>query len=327
VLNDTGATCSSITEEQLVLIVNHTSHMLEEGLIAMSDYNYPLVQFYRYKNVSHLKSAEKSGGMLVEYAVELRMEFIPEGSSSGPVKNMYFKVAKRGTCGIVGAVLGWPALDYPVVPGGEGLGWSNRPEGAEFSVLGVTVPRLDDQSRAHYATAVACYRASLGHHTYTPGSDGVESKGTTLARGQFLESALGQAVTIGAAAGDRVQLIEEAGARQRQSAPIEVLESCASGPYEGSCGDAQHRFSGHSAGPDPLMEASMTANRAPTANALSRAGKESQRNAVSHSASAPELPEGSTETHCIAPTTRRQRLLLKNVVDTQYRTIENGLLF
>jgi len=272
VLNDTGATCSSITEEQLVLIVNHTSHMLEEGLIAMSDYNYPLVQFYRYKNVSHLKSAEKSGGMLVEYAVELRMEFIPEGSSSGPVKNIYFKVAKRGTCGIVGAVLGWPALDYPVVPGGEGLGWSNRPEGAEFSVLGVTVPRLDDQSRAHYAAAVACYRASLGYHTYTPGSDGVESKGTTLAGGQFLESAaLGQTVTIGAAAGDRVQLIGEAGS-----------VSSASGPSVGSQGAAQQRHGCPPAGPDPLMEASMTAN------ALSRAGKESQWNAVSHSASAPE---------------------------------------
>ena len=47
VLIDSGATCSCITEEQVVLIINHTQHMLAEGLLTMEDYNYPIVQFYR----------------------------------------------------------------------------------------------------------------------------------------------------------------------------------------------------------------------------------------------------------------------------------------
>ena len=65
-LNDSGATCSCITEEQMVILVNHTQRMLAEGLMTMEDYNFPLVQFYRYLQVAHLKGAEKSGKMLVE---------------------------------------------------------------------------------------------------------------------------------------------------------------------------------------------------------------------------------------------------------------------
>ena len=88
----------------------------------MDDYNYPIVEFYRYKHVAHLKGAEKTGKMLVEFAVVLRIEFIPEGASSGPVKDIYFKIIKRGTCGIIGAVFGWPTLDHPVMPGGGAPG-------------------------------------------------------------------------------------------------------------------------------------------------------------------------------------------------------------
>jgi len=136
--------------------------MLNEGLIKEKDYNYPLIQFYRYKNVAHLKGAEKTGRMIVEYAVVLRVEFIPEGAKSGPVKDIYFKIFKKGTCGIIGAVLGWPTLDHPVVPGGEGLGWVNRIDGAEYSALGVTIPRLDDQRKTNYYASVARYQASKG---------------------------------------------------------------------------------------------------------------------------------------------------------------------
>ena len=70
-----------------------------------------------------------------------------KSNTLGPVKDIYFKIFKKGTCGVVGAVLGWPTLDYPVVPGGEGLGWVNKVDGAEFRALGVTLPRLDDQRK------------------------------------------------------------------------------------------------------------------------------------------------------------------------------------
>ena len=71
VLNDSGASCGCITEEQVVILVNHTQHMLSEGLIKMTDYNYPLVQFYRYKHPAQLRGAEKVAKMTVEYAVVL----------------------------------------------------------------------------------------------------------------------------------------------------------------------------------------------------------------------------------------------------------------
>jgi len=41
-LNDSGATCSCITEEQVVLIVNHTMRMLAEKKMKTTDKNYPI---------------------------------------------------------------------------------------------------------------------------------------------------------------------------------------------------------------------------------------------------------------------------------------------
>jgi hypothetical protein len=113
-LNDTGATCALLPEEQVILIINHTMKMLEEGRIKAGDYNYPIVQFYRYQQVSYMKGAEKDGRMAVEFAVTLRCEFIPEGSAAGPVKEIYFKILKAGTCSVVGGVLGWPIWMRPV---------------------------------------------------------------------------------------------------------------------------------------------------------------------------------------------------------------------
>jgi hypothetical protein len=100
--------------------------------------------------------------MTVEYAVVLRVEFIPEGSATGPVKDTYFKIFKKGTCGIVGAVFGWPTLDAPSLPGGEGLGWSNRTDGAEYKALRVTLPRLDESRKIDYMASAARYSISKG---------------------------------------------------------------------------------------------------------------------------------------------------------------------
>ena len=96
VLNDSGATCSCITEEALCLLINHTTKMLEEGKIKVEDYNYPIVHLFKYRNAATMRGAEKKGQMIVEYAVILRIEFIPEGAQSGPVTDIYFKVLKRG---------------------------------------------------------------------------------------------------------------------------------------------------------------------------------------------------------------------------------------
>ncbi len=127
-----------------------------------ADYNFPLVQFYRYANVARLKGAEKAAKMEVEYAAVLRVEFIPEGCETGPGKDIYFKVFKKGSCGILGAVFGWPQLDHPSVPGGEGLGWIPRPDGFEYSALNVTLPRLEDHRKDNYLLEVAKYTQSNG---------------------------------------------------------------------------------------------------------------------------------------------------------------------
>ena len=93
--------------------------MTKEGKLSKEDYNYPLADFYRHSASDKMKGAEMKGRMAVEYSALLRVEFIPDGSESGPVKELFFKVFKKGSSGIVGAVLGWPCLDHPMTPGGE----------------------------------------------------------------------------------------------------------------------------------------------------------------------------------------------------------------
>ena len=162
ILNDSGATCSCITEEQVMQLVHHVWTMLDKGLISEDDYNYPLIQFFKFRSAATLKGAAAKSEMVVEYAAILRLEFIPEGQSRGPTKDIYFKIFKKGTCSILGGVLGWPSLDFPTHPGAEGLGWRNSLDGAEYTALGVTVPRLDDRRKAGYNRSVARYNASGG---------------------------------------------------------------------------------------------------------------------------------------------------------------------
>eukprot|EP00973_Karenia_brevis_P062330 8668307-Karenia_brevis.AAC.1 len=129
--------------------------MLEEGKMSMDDYNYPLKQFYKYKNIAMMKGAEASPSLVIEYAVELRIEFILAGAETGPIKDIHFKVFKKGTCGVIGAVLGRPTLDHPAAQGGEGLGLRNTVDGVAFTALGVTVPRLDDVKKIGYNVSLA----------------------------------------------------------------------------------------------------------------------------------------------------------------------------
>ena len=100
--------------------------------------------------------------MPIEYAVTLRAEFIPAGASRGPVKELHFKILKAGTCSVLGGILGFPTLDVPATPGGEGLGWRNTPRGAEYTSLGVTLPRTDDVRKKQYLTGGRVHARSKG---------------------------------------------------------------------------------------------------------------------------------------------------------------------
>ena len=59
-------------------------------------------------------------------------------------------------------MLGWPTLDQPLTPGGEGLGWRNHLDGAEYQALHVTIPRLGDHRKTAYQASAARYAASGG---------------------------------------------------------------------------------------------------------------------------------------------------------------------
>ena len=74
------ATCSCITEGQVVLIANHTQYMIDQGLMKVTDYNYPIRQFYRYKQQATLRGAQKEGKMVVEFAVVLRESGVCSGT-------------------------------------------------------------------------------------------------------------------------------------------------------------------------------------------------------------------------------------------------------
>ncbi len=148
-----------------MLLLNHAMRCLEEGTVSMDDYNYPILQPYRYKQIAKMKGAEVKGQMAVEFAISLRVEFIPAGASKEPMHDIYFKILKAGSCNIAGGVLGWPSLNVPS-PGGEGLGWQILEDGFHISSSGVTAPRLDDHRKLNYRMAVDRYVASAREFCY-----------------------------------------------------------------------------------------------------------------------------------------------------------------
>ena len=135
-----------MTEDQIIWLLAQTQRKLAAGQISIHDYNYPIVQFHKYKEPAWFGGVCNSV-LAVEYAVVLRVEFIPEGRLVGPVKDICFQIFPSDKCGITGMILGWPDLDQAYY-GEGGLGWNNTAEGVEFSTLGVVLPRLDNPEGA-----------------------------------------------------------------------------------------------------------------------------------------------------------------------------------
>ena len=140
--------------------------MLDTGKMKTDSYNFPIRQFFHYNKVGQLSGAGVGDRMIVEYGVVLRVEFIAADQVKGPVRDIYFKIFKRGTCGLssVGAVFGLPTLDVPSMTTlkGDGLGWINKEEGAYYSTLGVTLPRLDLQKKRDYERRTKQYVSTQG---------------------------------------------------------------------------------------------------------------------------------------------------------------------
>ena len=94
ILNDSGATCSLLTEEQVVLLINHIMKMLEEGKI-----NYPIVQFFHFRESPYMRGAEKDGIIAVEFAILARVSSFPLAAKEGPSRISSLRFSRREPAG------------------------------------------------------------------------------------------------------------------------------------------------------------------------------------------------------------------------------------
>ena len=73
--------------------------MVDDGQMSLEDYNYPIVHFYKYRNVAMMRGAEKKGQMIVEYAVMLRIELSPKELRQVQSRISTSRYSKRGLVG------------------------------------------------------------------------------------------------------------------------------------------------------------------------------------------------------------------------------------
>ena len=93
---------------------------------------------------------------VTRYAIVLRTQFIPEGATTGPYRDIHYKILPSGSASLSTAgILGFPVLDCPPY----GLGWRVCPTAHVFSALDVALPRLEMQARERYFAALAAERA------------------------------------------------------------------------------------------------------------------------------------------------------------------------
>ena len=84
-----------------------------EGAIKPDDDVYPIVRLEKYQRADACQVESVAAGRLIitEYALVLRAVFAPEGETTGPFRDIYFKILPAGSCRVSGALLGFPVLD------------------------------------------------------------------------------------------------------------------------------------------------------------------------------------------------------------------------
>ena len=110
---------------------------------------YPIVRIYKY---SDARSSPLSGVMakaktMTVHAIVLRTQFAPEGESTGPWRDIYYKILPAGQANLSTAgILGMPALDRPPYC----LGWRVADTTHVFDALWVSLPRGEMAARERY---------------------------------------------------------------------------------------------------------------------------------------------------------------------------------
>ena len=103
------------------------------------EHTYPIVPMHKYRTTRSMDGVAAGKSLEIRYGIVLRAEFVGVGKTSGPTRDLYFKVLPKGSCNVAGCLVGFPVLD--VRP--YGLGHSVQYSTHCIEELGVALPRLE----------------------------------------------------------------------------------------------------------------------------------------------------------------------------------------
>merc|ERR1712023_376548 len=153
ILIDSGATTSALMEEAAMAVFGETMRAVTEDGLTHDSELYPIVRVYKYTSASKapLSGVIAKAKTVTVHAISLRVQFVPEGETTGPWRDIYFKVLPAGSVNLsVAGILGMPVLDRPPY----GLGWHTADTTHVFDALGVALPRLELAAREKYFKAL-----------------------------------------------------------------------------------------------------------------------------------------------------------------------------
>jgi hypothetical protein len=152
-LLDSGATTSALMEEAVMAVIAEVMRAFQEDGLKQDDELYPIVRIYKYSDAasSPLSGVMAKAKTVIVHAITLRIQFVPEGQTTGPWRDIYFKILPAGSASLSTAgILGMPVLDRPPY----GLGWRVADTTHVFDALGVALPRGELAARERYFKAL-----------------------------------------------------------------------------------------------------------------------------------------------------------------------------
>ena len=89
-LLDSGSTTCAILEEVVMAIIAETIRAFRAGEITQKSDTYPVVRIYKYRDPDSmpLSGVMAKAKTRTYYAIVLRTQFVPEGESTGPWKDI-----------------------------------------------------------------------------------------------------------------------------------------------------------------------------------------------------------------------------------------------
>ena len=88
ILLDTGASTNAMWEEVVMAIIGETLRAFTEGELTRQSERYPIVKIYKYSEGTSLSGVMSKSSAVARYAIVLRTQFVPEGETTGPYKDI-----------------------------------------------------------------------------------------------------------------------------------------------------------------------------------------------------------------------------------------------